>query len=107
MNMTLKSILVSGLAALFASGATASETAPPLQLAAAEQADDGAITEKVKAAIAADSALAGAEISVETVQGEVRLNGTVGDAGAIQKATALAFSVAGVKKVQNNLKSSK
>jgi hyperosmotically inducible protein len=104
MNMTMKSILASGLAAMLAGGAAFAETPEPAKLAA-EQPDDGAITEKVKAAIAADAALAGADISVETVQGEVRLSGTVGNAGDVQKATAIAFSVAGVTKVQNNLKS--
>jgi hyperosmotically inducible protein len=104
MNLKMKSILASGLAALLVAGAAVSETPPATQLAA-EQPDDGAITEKVKAAIAADAALAGADISVETKQGEVHLNGTVGNAGDVQKATALAFSVSGVKKVQNNLKS--
>jgi len=104
MNAKMKSILASGLAALFVAGAAASETSPPVQLAA-EQPDDGAITEKVKAAIAADKALAAADIAVETNQGEVRLSGTVASAGDIQKASALAFSVTGVKKVQNNLKS--
>src|SRR5512134_1433368 len=103
MNLKMKSILASGLAALLVAGAAVSETPPATQLSA-EQADDGAITEKVKAAIAADAALAGADISVETKQGEVHLNGTVGNAGDVQKATALAFSVSGVKKVQNNLK---
>lgn len=103
MNLKMKSILASGLAALLVAGAAVSETPPATQLAA-EQPDDGAITEKVKAAIAADAALAGADISVETKQGEVHLNGTVGNAGDVQKATALAFSVSGVKKVQNNLK---
>ncbi|MBX3703703.1 MAG: BON domain-containing protein [Steroidobacteraceae bacterium] len=103
MNGKMTSILASGLAALLVGGVAAAETTPPVQLAA-EQPDDGAITEKVKAAIAEDAALAGADISVETVQGKVRLDGYVGNAGDIQKATALAFSVSGVKKVENNLK---
>lgn len=104
MNVKMTSILASALAALLVAGVSASETSPPVQLAA-EQPDDGAITEKVKAAIAADAALAGADISVETKQGEVQLSGTVANAGDIQKASALAFGVTGVKKVQNNLKS--
>jgi len=104
MNMTLKSILASGLAAFLAGGAVLAETPGPAMLAA-EQPADSAIAEKVKAAIAVDAALAGADISVETVQGEVHLSGTVGNAGDVQTATALAFSVTGVKKVQNNLKS--
>jgi hyperosmotically inducible protein len=103
MNMTMKSILASGLAAMLAGGAAFAETPEPAKLAA-EQPDDGAITEKVKAAIAADATLAGADISVETQQGEVRLSGTVASAGDIPKASAIAFGVTGVKKVQNNLK---
>lgn len=103
MNMTVKSILASGFAALLVGGTSLAETPAAAKLAA-EQPDDGAITEKVKAALAADSALAGADISVETVQGEVSLNGTVGSAGDVQKATAIAFTVSGVRKVQNNLK---
>lgn len=102
MKTTTKLMLASGLAALLASGASlAGETAPAPT--AAEQSADGAITEKVKAAFAADAALANAQITVETVQGEVRLNGTVGNAADVQKATAVAFGVTGVKKVQNNL----
>ena len=104
MKSTTRLVLASGLAALFAAGGAWSEEKPPV-VAAAEQPDDGAITAKVKAAIKKDAALAGADIKVETVQGEVRLNGTVGNPADIQKATALAFGVAGVKKVQNNLQS--
>jgi hyperosmotically inducible protein len=104
MNVKMTSVLASALAALLVAGTSVSETTPPVQLAA-EQPDDGAITEKVKAAIAADATLAGADISVETQQGEVRLSGTVASAGDIPKASAIAFGVTGVKKVQNNLKS--
>jgi osmotically-inducible protein OsmY len=103
MNVKMTSILASALTALLVAGTSVSETSAPVPLAA-EQPDDGAITEKVKAVIAADAALAGADIAVETTLGEVQLNGTVASAGDIQRATALAFSVAGVKKVQNNLK---
>lgn len=104
MKAKMTTILASGLAALLVAGVSASETSPPVQLAA-EQPDDGAITEKVKAAIAADAALGAADIAVETKQGEVQLSGTVASAGDIQRASALAFGVTGVKKVQNNLKS--
>ena len=104
MNRTVKAILASGFATLLTAGVVAAANEPVSQLAA-EQSDDGAITAKVKEALAADSALAVANISVETVQGEVRLSGTVGNAADIQRATAVAFGVTGVKKVQNNLKS--
>lgn len=110
MDRKVQSILAAGIAAVFAAGVVAAPNEPPApnepmaESQAAEQSADGAITEKVKEALAADSALAVSEIQVETVGGEVRLNGTVGNAAEVQRATAIAFGVTGVKKVQNNLK---
>jgi osmotically-inducible protein OsmY len=74
------------------------------QMLAVEQVADCVITERVKAAIVADPALRSAEISIETVQGEVHLNGYVGTSADIQKAAAIALNVAGVKSVKNGLK---
>ena len=103
MNMHLKPVLASGFAALLLSGAAVSETTSP-QLLAVEQVADSVITERVKAAIAADPALGSADISIETVKGEVQLSGHVGTSADIQKAAAIALNVAGVTSVQNNLK---
>jgi len=103
MNMNLKPVLASGFAALLLSGVAVSETTSP-QMQAVEQVADSVITEKVKAAIEADPALATAEISIETIQGVVQLNGYVGSSADIQKAAAIAQNVAGVKSVKNDLK---
>lgn len=116
----LKPILVSGFAALLVAGSAVSQTepppapqaspqasppaSPPASPRAAEQAGDKAITEKVMAAISADPALQGAEIAIETVGGEVHLNGYVGNPADVQKAAAIARGVAGVKSVKNSLK---
>ena len=105
MIKTLKPVIASGFAALLFTGAALAN--PPTEsqpLAATEQSADGAISEKVKAAIAKDAALANAQITVETVQGEVRLQGFVGSAADIEKAGAIAGTVAGVKAVKNGLK---
>jgi len=104
MNVHLKPVLASGFAALLLSGvAVSAETTSP-QMQAVEQVADSVITERVKAAIVADPALGGAEINIETVQGEVHLDGYVGKPADIQKAAAIALDVAGVKSVKNNLK---
>jgi len=103
MIRNVKTILASGLTALLIAGTAVSESTPPPALAT-EQADDSAITAKVKEAITADTALVRAEINIETVQGEVRLSGFVGDPDHIPRVTALAFGVEGVKAVRNDLK---
>ena len=112
MNRLLKPALASGFAALLIGGvavANPPEAGQPetgqTTLAAAEQSADGAITEQVRAALAADPSLAGAQIDVQTKGGEVSLNGTVGKPGDAEKAAAIAKSVSGVKGVKNGLKS--
>jgi len=101
--MKLKPVVASAFAVLLLSGAAVSETTSP-QMLAVEQVADNVITEKVKAAIVAEPELENAEISVETIQGVVRLNGYVATAAAVQNAAAIALNVAGVKAVQNDLK---
>lgn len=109
MNRLLKPALASAFAALLVGGVAIAN--PPEQptdqttLAATEQSADGAITEQVRAALAADSTLAGSSIQVKTTGGEVSLEGTVGNPAAAEKAAAIAKSVAGVKSVKNGLKS--
>jgi hyperosmotically inducible periplasmic protein len=99
-----KPMLACGLAALFVAAAPVAGSSTP-QTQAAEQTDDSAITEQVKAAFAADSSLEGAQIIVQTTQGEVYLSGSVGDSADIQRAADLAMGVPGVKSVKNSLKS--
>lgn len=103
MNRNVKPIVMSSLAALWIGGAAASETAAQEPLAS-EQSDDGIVTANVKAALAAETMLSVAEISIETVQGNVRLSGYVGKPGDIQKAAELARGIAGVRAVRNELK---
>lgn len=65
--------------------------------------DDGAISLKVKAALAADPALSAARIDVNTTQGIVRLDGPAPDSAAKARATVLAGAPQGVRGVDNRL----
>jgi len=61
--------------------------------------EDAMITARVKAALLADSDVAGLRIDVDTVRGEVRLQGEVENRRAIDEARRLAEAVDGVRRV--------
>ena len=65
--------------------------------------EDTEITAKVKAAIFAEPGLSMLQISVETVNGVVTLNGTIDSQANIDRARDLASAVSGVKGVDNKL----
>jgi hyperosmotically inducible periplasmic protein len=65
--------------------------------------DDSAITTKVKSALLADDGVKGLDIKVETNKGEVQLSGFVDNQIQIDRATAVARGVEGVKNVINNM----
>jgi hyperosmotically inducible protein len=65
--------------------------------------DDSVITAKVKAALAADSAVKSSEISVTTNSGVVTLSGQVDDSDQKSAAVKDAAGVSGVKDVTDNL----
>ncbi len=69
----------------------------------AQGAADETITSKVKNAIAADSTLADMELTVETTDAVVSLNGTARARDQIDRALSLARAVDGVKSVVNVL----
>lgn len=70
---------------------------------AAVAVGDTEITAKVKAAIFAEPGLSTLQISVETVNGDVSLSGSVDTQENIDRAKGLAGAVAGVKSVDNKL----
>ncbi|MDD5711904.1 MAG: BON domain-containing protein [Smithellaceae bacterium] len=70
---------------------------------AGQYIDDTAITSKIKVKLAADDILKSFDISVETYHGVVQLGGFVDNQETIDRAVALANTVAGVKSVKNNL----
>lgn len=63
--------------------------------------DDASITTQIKTSLLANKALDGIAISVSTFSGEVTLTGAVDTPGQVQKATEIAYSVRGVRKVNN------
>lgn len=65
--------------------------------------DDKTISAKVEAKLAAESLTAAMDVNVETYDGVVQLSGFVDNLETLQKAEQIARSVAGVKKVENNL----
>ena len=65
--------------------------------------DDAAITSKVKASIFAEPGLKTLQISVNTINGEVTLSGSVDSRSSSDRAKELAGAVAGVKDVENQL----
>ncbi len=91
------------LAAMFFSGigGCASTTS---QSRAAEQRDDSAITNNVRAAIREDRAVDLSEINVETRKGVVRLSGFVSSQSDINKAVTLTRAVANVKSIKNDMR---
>lgn len=68
-----------------------------------EYLDDSMITMKVKAAIMAEPLLSASHINVTTVNGVVKLSGTVDSEKSIASATAAANSQKGVSAVQADL----
>jgi hypothetical protein len=72
--------------------------------AAASQRSDGQIEMDVVHALDASKALKNDMITAATIQGEVTLSGTVSSAASSELAESIASHVAGVSKVNNNLK---
>jgi hyperosmotically inducible protein len=68
-----------------------------------EVLDDATLATKVKAALVKSSATKAYQIKVETRGGIVQLSGFVDDATAKESAEAVAWSVSGVKDVQNRV----
>jgi hyperosmotically inducible protein len=65
--------------------------------------DDSVITSSVKSALLADADIKSFDFKVETRKGEVLLSGFVDNQAQVDRATAAARAVAGVKAVQNNV----
>ena len=90
------------LAALVLATATGCASGDPAQ--AERQVDDAGVSAGVKAAIAAEPALKGSEIQVDTEHGVVQLSGFVSSAEDVATAAAVARTVRGVQSVRNDLR---
>ncbi len=65
--------------------------------------DDSVITTKVKAAIFDEPTLKSLQINVKTFKGVVQLSGFVDSDQSVKKAGEVAYSIEGVKSVENDL----
>ena len=65
--------------------------------------DDSVITSSVKSALLADADIKSFDFKVETRKGEVLLSGFVDNQAQLDRATAAARAVPGVKGIQNNV----
>jgi hyperosmotically inducible protein len=91
------------LATLVLATVTGCASGDPRQ-AAEHQVDDASVTAGVKTAIAAEPALKGSEIQVDTQHGVVQLSGFVSSAEDVATAAAVARTVRGVQSVRNDLR---
>jgi hyperosmotically inducible periplasmic protein len=81
----------------------AAEDTKQMGAAGASKVDDGTVTTKVNAALAADKDLSAVKIDVDTKDGIVTLTGPAPSADAKDKATRIAKNVKGVTSVNNQL----
>ena len=81
--------------------ATLSSCYTPAGRSAGVVVDDASITTQIKTALLANKALDGIAISVSTFAGEVTLTGAVDTPAQVQKAAEIAYSVRGVRKINN------
>lgn len=78
-------------------------SAPAPATTMGEKVDDTMVTTKVKAALMADEAVKGMDISVTTVGGEVQLTGVVDTQAQQDRAVEVAKAVEGAQRVQNGM----
>lgn len=102
-------ILNTGLAGLLAILATGcnkpvdTKDAPQPTTTVGTEIDDSVLTASVKSALLADPAVKSVDFKVETRKGEVLLSGFVDSQAQIDRATAVAKGVTGVKDVLNKV----
>ncbi len=65
--------------------------------------DDTVVTSRVKSALMADDTVKSFDVSVETVQGEVRLSGVVDTQAQIDQALSITRAAEGVRSVKHEL----
>lgn len=98
LNRPWIALVILALAGLIA-GCTTTRTSE----SAGQYIDDAAITAKVKAALLNAEDVPATQISVETTNGVVRLNGFVDSRHAERRAVAVTRTVDGVKDVQDRI----
>ena len=98
----MKKLLVFSVVALFVAVAFAA-CQTPAGRSAGEVVDDATITTEVKTKLLADDMTKGIAVTVQTFEGTVTLIGAVDNHEQINRASQIARSVKGVRKVDNRL----
>lgn len=101
--MKKRNVFIPFLLALMFLATFVSCASTPTQEGTGEYVDDSVITTKVKSLLAEDDFLKSFQISVKTYKGIVQLSGFVSSQALIEKAGQIAWSVKGVKGVNNSL----
>ena len=104
-------VIFSGAALILVSGCDSRQTdtratAPattPVTTSVGTEIDDGVVTAKVKSALLADPSIKSFDIAVVTRKGEAQLSGFVDNQTQIDRATARARAVDGVKSVASEM----
>lgn len=76
---------------------------PPPSTTIGTEIDDSVVTSSVKSALLADPEIKSFDFKVETRKGEVLLSGFVDNLVQLERASATARAVSGVKSIQNNV----
>jgi len=76
---------------------------PPPSTTIGTEIDDSVVTSSVKSALLADPEIKSFDLKVETRKGEVLLSGFVDNLVQLERASATARAVSGVKSIQNNV----
>lgn len=76
---------------------------PPANITVGTEIDDSVITTRVKSALLADADIKSFDFKVETRKGEVLLSGFVDSQVQLDRASAVARAVPGVKNIFNNV----
>jgi hyperosmotically inducible protein len=76
---------------------------PPPRTTVGTEIDDSVVTTAVKSALLSDPDVRSFDFKVETRKGEVLLSGFVDNQAQVERATAVARGVAGVKSIQNKV----
>ncbi|MBU0663288.1 MAG: BON domain-containing protein [Proteobacteria bacterium] len=102
MSQKLKHIIVFILMVCYSTFFSACYT--PAGRSPGDVVDDATITTQIKTSLLAEKVLSGIAISVTTFEGEVILTGAVNNYKQKTRASDIANSIRGVKKVENLLK---
>ena len=103
--MRISSIAFVSLIAVFGGTQLASCASDSGSRATGQVLDDGALTARVKTAIARDASLGAAkDVNVTTYRGVVQLSGFVESAEVSRRAEEIAKGVQGVQSVKNDLR---